>query len=194
LLADRGCSGCDVSLAAGTLTARVAGSADLLDSAYALTSFAGGGEAKTIRISDEIRLADRAALAGDLVVLQLRDARDALILELYVRRGDHRLKIRSEPGGLSSEHVDYDGGVFVPPDGVTTRRIEVSLARATTSSGLNQSVVVLHVDGVRTLQTRLVGGRARAPRFLRAGILSYGGWNVADPVEARHTGVTVAAG
>jgi hypothetical protein len=181
---DGGCDGCSLSFLGNELEARIAGAPDHVDTAYAVRDFGGrSGWPGAVAVRDTIRLPATTPLGGHLVVLQVRDTRDALVFEIYVRQEDRTLRLFSPEGGLSAESLNASTEVELPADG-RPRRLEV-----VAEPGVGVLVVV---DGRSRLElSDLEGARTRPQRYLRVGALSYNGVSQ-EPVVAYHADVEQA--
>jgi RHS repeat-associated protein len=180
---DSGCGGCSFSASGNEWEAVIAGAADNSDSAYGLKDFGGasGWSGRTFTRT-QVRLASGQTIDANLAVLQLRDASNALIYELYLA-SDRTLRLWSPAGALRSSSISLSTGVVVPNDG-SSIRAEVSALR-------NDSLIV-SVDGVDKITlTGLSGASSGNPRYLRAGIESYDGSSSSSVrVYHAHVGIT----
>ena len=175
---DAGCAACTAVVSGDTLTARIAGGADTVDTAYGTQTF--GPTPGRLWLRDVLRLPQGYALAGDLIVLQVLDGADRIFYQLSIAT-DRRLVVFSPPGGLRATQISTKTSVVIPTDG-TERRVEVSALR-------NDSLI-LRVDGVdRLTVSGLTGATTTAPTRLRAGIIRYGGTSTNDPQTTQHRAV-----
>ena len=109
----------------GTLTARIQGGADNLDTAYGVKDFGQGGLTGRVYVRTLLGLAAGQVLHANLAVFQARDVANALVYELYVDPS-RVLRLWSPSTGLRSAHINLSTGVVVPNDGTSTIRVEVS--------------------------------------------------------------------
>lgn len=197
---DEACTRCRVRVVRSQLAASVAGGADSLDSAYAVRDFGGPrGVGGRIFTRDVIRLARGQELKGNLVLLEVRDVRERLVFDVYLRR-DRTIRFHSPEGGLHVDDLNFSTEVEVPNDGVSTRRIEVSALRNDSffvrvdgeeRIRLDHSGAVVAGRPIRPSARGLSGATTGNPRFVRAGIPHYDVWTTFDPVTVYHSGVTV---
>ena len=177
---DSGCSTCHVSAGGDAVDASVAGGLDDRDTAYA-TRVVGGrrGWSGRVFVRDTIHM-PAEDVNGNLSVLQMRDAKGALVYELYVAPGDKTIHLYSPAGGLGGASINLTTGVSVA-DGAP-HRVEVS-ARANTS-------LIVRVDGLdRAVRAGLSGARTAGQRVLRVGIDHYDTGGAGDTVQIQHTAV-----
>ena len=184
VVTDPGCGGCSVTAITNGLQATIAGAADSSDTAYGVQELGGaGGLTGRVFVRSLLSLAQGQTLSGNLAVLQIRNASGQLVYELYLA-SDRSLRLWSPAGGLRSTAIIASTGVFVPNDGTSSIRVEVS--------ALVNSSVIVRVDGVdRITLTSLSGGTTGNQRFLRAGIDHYDG-SSSQPVAVRHTHVATS--
>jgi hypothetical protein len=183
LVTDAGCGPCSATVdGAGTLTARIAGGADAVDSAYGIKSFGGAsGVAGRVYTRTRLALAAGQVLQANLAVLQVLDAAGNLVYELYIGP-DRVLRLWSPPGGLAAGSLNQSTGVAVPNDGVSLVRVEVS-AQASAQT-------IVRVDGVDRLALNgLAGATTGNQRTLLVGIDHYDTQTTNEPVAVTHDSV-----
>jgi hypothetical protein len=171
---------------AGTLTATIDGGLDDVDTAYGLKDFGGpAGLAGRVYVRSAIGLADGQALQANLAVLQVRDASDRLVWELYLSP-QRVLRLYSPPRGLRGTKIDQSTGVTVPNDGSTRVLVEVS--------ALADSSIVVRVNGAeRVGVTGLAGATSGNQRYLRAGVDHYDAGSAGlENVSVTHAAVAVS--
>jgi hypothetical protein len=166
----------------GTVRAAIRGGADTVDTAYAVQDFGGpSGVAGTVYVRDLVGLAAGQLLNGNLAVLQVRDAANALVYELYLAP-DRSLRLWSPAGGLGASPLNLSTGSLVPNDGTSSIRVEVS--------ALASGSVTVRVDGVdRIAVGSLSGATTGNQRFLQVGIDHYDTATANEPVTPVHASV-----
>ena len=124
------------------------------------------------------------AAANDLIILfQVLDSGNRLVYQLSLNPS-RQLVLYSPAGGLRTTSVSAVLGVTIPNDGSETR-IEVS--------ALRNSSVIVRVDGTdRYTLTGLTGATTTDQRYLRAGLIRYGGTTTDEPVASWHRAVTTS--
>jgi hypothetical protein len=164
---DPGCGGCLVGVdAAGTLSARIQGGADGVDTAYGLRDFGGTtGLTGRVYVRTLLGLAAGQTLSQNLAVLQVRDASNALVYELYLTPS-RMLTLWSPVAALRSVSINQSTGVVAPNNGTSTIRVEVSALA-------NSSLTVRVNDVDRFTIDNLTGATTGNQRYLRAGIDHY---------------------
>jgi hypothetical protein len=183
VVTDGGCGGCAVTVDPdGTLHASIQGGADTVDTAYGTLDFGGpAGLTGGVYIRALVGLATGQMLTANLAVLQVRDADNALVYELYIS-ADRTIRLWSPNGGLSAGSFNLSTGSVVPNDGTSTARVEVS-ALANTS-------ITVRVDGVDRISIGLPSGATTGnQRFLRVGVDHYDATTANEPVSVRHASV-----
>jgi len=160
---DTTCRGCEVVAAPPTgLRATVPGEGQS-HSAFGVVGL-GPAVAGTLYVRDLISLVSVFPAAGDIRVLQARDAAGGVVFELVIGT-DRILRLWSPAGGLAAHDLSVSTGIAVPADGHAIR-VEVGLRAG--------GPVVVRVDGIeRALIAKLVGGLAAEPVLLRVGVLDY---------------------
>ena len=163
---DSGCRACRLVEGATYLSATVPSGANGADSAYGVSDFGGSrGWSGRLFARSALGLAKGQRLSANLAVMQVRDARGALVYELYLEPNRH-LSLWSPPGGLRAKAVNLSTGVVVPNDGRSMVRAEVS--------ALRNASVILRVNGVDRMRLgRLAGAKTGNPRYIRVGIDHY---------------------
>ena len=180
---DAGCAACSVVRSAAGVTAVIGGGLDTVDTAYARRRLGGAhGWTGRVFLRDSLRMPKGQALAGNLSILQMRDAHSALVYELYVAP-DRTLRLFSPAGGLGAGSVNASTGVSVV-DG-RPHRIEVSAA-------IDRSVTV-RVGGLDCVSVQaLSGAPQRKLRYLRIGIDHYDGTAAAGAVRVYHASIALS--
>jgi lysophospholipase L1-like esterase len=179
---DAGCGGCTVSVdGGGTLTARIQGGADNVDTAYGVKDLGAGGLSGRVYVRTLLGLAAAQVLNANLAVFDARDAANALVYELYVAK-DRTLRLWSPTAGLRSASINISTGVVVPNDGSSSIVVEVS--------ALANSSAIVRVGGTdRISLTGLSGATTGNQRYLRIGIDHYDAQTTSETVVATHASV-----
>jgi hypothetical protein len=186
------CDDCTITPGSGGgFQATVGAGIDSRDTAYALRTFGGtGGVTDTVTVSDSIMLAAGTAPSANVSILQVRDAGDLLVYELYATP-DRVLHLWSPAGALTEQALNLSTGVAVPLDDGTTAPLHVEV-RARANDGLT-----IVVDGV---QTNSLAGFLRAAstapnqQRLRVGIDHYDSPSAFDGIAVVHRDVGVSIG
>ncbi len=181
---DRSCELCSVSQRGEELRATIQGGLDTTDTAYDNRPIRSSpGRSGTLVVRDGIRLKRGQQLRGNLAILQVRDVRDALIVELYVDR-DRILYLWSPPGGVRAEELNVSTNAVVPNNGTDLLPVEIALAQGKS--------LEVRASGTRRLAIReLRAATTGTPRFLRVGIDHYDTDRRTDPVGVIHNRVVV---
>lgn len=183
---DQGCGGCRLTFAGERLEATIQGGAAPLDTAYGEADLGEDAEGR-LTVTASIAIPEGQALTGNLLVLQVRDRRGVLLLDLFVTP-ERRLGVFSPTGGLFAEAVHETTPAGLAADG-SPARVEVSLA--------DGGELTLAVDGIEAL--RFAGaddGIARAARYVRLGVVAYDSTRIRSSAAVSHgeLGLTVVAG
>jgi hypothetical protein len=183
---DPGCAGCSLTWNDPELEASIAGAADALDTAYATDDFGGaGGAAGRVFTRTLVRFPAGQTTARNIAVLQLRDATDQLVYEIYISNVDRSIRLFSPAGGLRATTINTSTGVLVPNDGTGSARVEVS--------SLKNSSVIVRVDGLdKIVVADLSGATTGNQRYLRVGIDHYDGSSTADAKKVFHESVATS--
>lgn len=186
-LVDDGCSGCALTVMRGFLEATIEGSPDHLDTAYAVRNLQRRPalSRRTI-LRDRVRVVTTKRLSGNLPIVQVRDVHNRLIYEIYLAAQTETVRLWSPEGGLDRRSLNEDSGVVVRSGDTRWTRVDVA-ARADVS-------VVVRVNGKERIRREDLGGASTgAPRYLRAGIIAYGGDRL-DRVTVRQADISVVTG
>jgi O-antigen ligase len=186
-LVDDACSGCALTVMGGFLQATIEGSPDHLDTAYAVRDLRRRPDwsGRTI-LRDRVRVVTTSPLSGNLPIVQVRDVHNRLIYEIYLEAQTETVRLWSPEGGLDRRSLNEDSGVVVRPGDMRWTRVDVA-ARADVS-------VVVRVNGRERIRREDLGGASTgAPRYLRAGVIAYGG-DTLDHVTVRHADISVVTG
>jgi tetratricopeptide (TPR) repeat protein len=184
-LVDEACTACSLGFAGRALLVTVPGGADSRDTAYALLELRSPKAGQMLRVRDTLRLPADQDPEGHLAVLQVRDARDDLVYELFVHRQDGTIRLYSPAQGLGAKEFNRSTGIKLAPGG-TPRVVEVG--------SLQDHSVWVRVDGVERLALRLRGARTGPQRFVRVGLISRSGSTTFNDARVAHSGLAARFG
>ncbi len=171
------CASCRFESQSATYEAEIASASDDEDSAYGTVDFGGadGWDEPTV-VRTTVKLDESQDLDGDLTVMQVRDAQDRELYSIYADE-DRNLWLSSPAGGLRTAAINEDLDAVLPNDGAMTT-LEVSTTADDEVSVRVDLEVAATIGG-------LSGALTSYPRYLSAGLVSYGGSDAA-PVLARY--------
>jgi hypothetical protein len=177
---DAGCGACSAGVVNGELQTTIAGGADNLDTAYGWRD--AGAQTGRVYTRHVLRLATDQTLAGDLIIHQLLDTANRIVYQLSLN-ANRRLVLYSPAGGLRATTLSTTLPITVPNND-TPIRIEIS--------ALPNSSITVRADGAdRYTLSNLAGATTTNPRYLRIGIIRYGGTTTNEPVTTHNHAVDI---